>query len=94
MPLYWLMSYFAQTPTPTATSGGYDPAADIRVLIISIVYALVGMGLLYAGYKVFDMLTPTDMQKAIFADGNRAVAIIAGAFILGLAIIIGAAIHG
>ncbi len=67
---------------------------DVRVFIISFVYAAVGMLVLYVGYKVFDLLTPTDMQKAIFVEGNRAVAIIAGAFILGLAIIIAAAIHG
>ena len=56
--------------------------SDVRIFIISLVY------------RVFDMLTPTDMQKAIFEQGNRAVAIIAGAFILGLAIIIAAAIAG
>ena len=93
MPLFWLMSYLAQTPTATATTGP-TLADDFRILILSLVYALVGMVLLYVGYKVFDMITPTDMQRAIFVDANRAVAIIAGAFILGLAIIIGAAIHG
>lgn len=77
----------AQTTTPTFDS-------EVRVFIISVVYAAVGMLLLYVGYKVFDWVTPTDMQKAIFSDGNQAVAIIAGAFILGLAIIIAAAIVG
>jgi uncharacterized membrane protein YjfL (UPF0719 family) len=71
-----------------------DLAADLRVLIISFVYAIIGMFVLYVGYKVFDWLTPTDMQKAIFSDRNTAVAVIAGSFILGIAIIIAAAIHG
>jgi len=67
---------------------------DVRIFLNTLVYAITGMVLLYIGYKVFDLVTPTDMQKAIFTDGNRAVAIIAGAFILGLAIIIAAAVHG
>jgi len=71
-----------------------DLTNEIRIFIQSVVYALAGMGLLYVGYRVFDWITPTDMQKAIFVDGNRAVAITVGAFILGLAVIIAAAIAG
>jgi putative membrane protein len=67
---------------------------DIRILIISIVYSVLGVVMLYAGYRIFDALTPTDMQKKIFEEGNVSVGIVAGAFILGLAIVIGAAIHG
>ena len=71
-----------------------DLSNDLRIFLESLVYAVAGMGLLYVGYRVFDWLTPTDMQKAIFVDGNRAVAITVGAFILGLAVIIAAAIAG
>ena len=67
---------------------------DVRVFILSIIYAVLGMVLLYIGYKVFDLVTPTDMQKKIFEEGNTAVAITVGAFILGLAIVILGAIHG
>jgi uncharacterized membrane protein YjfL (UPF0719 family) len=67
---------------------------DFRVFVLSIIYAVLGMILLYVGYKVFDMVTPTDMQKKIFEENNTAVAITVGAFILGLAIVIHAALHG
>jgi uncharacterized membrane protein YjfL (UPF0719 family) len=67
---------------------------DVRVFILSIIYAILGMVLLYIGYKVFDWVTPTDMQKKIFEEGNTAVAITVGAFIIGLAIVILGAIHG
>ena len=66
---------------------------DVRILILSIIYAVLGMILLYVGYRVFDMVTPTDMQKKIFEEGNTAVAITVGAFIIGLAIVILGAIH-
>jgi len=67
--------------------------SDLRVLILSLIYAAVGMLLLYLGYRLFDLLTPTDMQKKIFEEGNTAVAITVGAFIIGLAIVILGAIH-
>lgn len=67
---------------------------DVRVLILSVVYAGLGMVLLYVGYRLFDWLTPTNLQEDIFKNGNIAVAVLIGAFILGLAIVIAAAIHG
>ena len=67
--------------------------SDLRVFILSLIYAAVGMILLYLGYRLFDLLTPTDMQKKIFEEGNTAVAITVGAFIIGLAIVILGAIH-
>jgi uncharacterized membrane protein YjfL (UPF0719 family) len=68
--------------------------SDLRIFILSLIYAVVGMLLLYLGYRLFDWLTPTDMQKKIFEENNTAVAIIVGAFIIGLAIVILGAIHG
>ena len=68
--------------------------SDLRVFILSLIYAVVGMILLYLGYRLFDWLTPSDMQKKIFEENNTAVAITVGAFIIGLAIVILGAIHG
>ena len=53
-----------------------------------------GSMLLWVGYRLFDWLTPGDAHAKIFEEGNRAVAILAGSFVLGLALIIAAAIHG
>jgi uncharacterized membrane protein YjfL (UPF0719 family) len=69
-------------------------SGDVRVFILSIVYALLGMVLLFVGYRVFDWLTPTDLQEDIFKNGNVAVAVLVGSFIIGLAIVILGAIHG
>lgn len=67
---------------------------ESRVFVLTLIYAVLGMVLLYGGYRIFDWLTPTDMQKDIFEKGNVAVAILAGSFIIGLAIVILSAIHG
>lgn len=66
----------------------------IRVFLSSIIYAFLGIALLFVGYKIFDWLTPLDMSKEIFVERNTAVALLAGLFVLGLAVVIGAAIHG
>jgi putative membrane protein len=61
-------------------------------LIQFIVFGVAGVILLYLSYRVLDWLTPTDLGKDIFENGNVAAAVFAGAFILAIAIIIGAAI--
>lgn len=69
-------------------------ATDIEVLLKTVIFALTGVFLLFLGYKIFDWLTPTDAQKKIFGEGNTAVAILFGFFMLSLALIIAAAING
>ena len=59
---------------------------------LSALFAVLGFVLLFASYRVIDLLTPMDMSKRIFEDGNVAVAILAAGFVIGLAIIIAAAI--
>lgn len=62
-------------------------------ILLSVLFALLGFVLLFIGYRVFDAMTPTDLNKRIFEDGNVAAAILAGAFVLGLAVIIAMAIN-
>ena len=61
---------------------------DVRIFVTAIVYAFAGMALLLIGYRIFDALTPTDLQKKIFEEGNIAVAIAVGFFMLGVAVVI------
>ncbi len=69
-----------------------DLTTTLTNAILSVIFAIVGFILLFVGYKVFDMLTPTDLAENIFVKGNMETAILAGAFVIGLAIIIGQAI--
>ena len=70
-----------------------DVAGTITNLVLSLVFAILGFILLFVGYRVFDALTPTDLNKRIFEEGNVAAAILAGAFVVGLAIIVAMAIN-
>lgn len=63
-------------------------------LLLATIFSALGFALLFVGYRVLDALTPTDMAKKIFDEGNVAVSILAGAFVIGLAIIIAASISG
>ncbi len=60
--------------------------------LLTILFAIIGFVLLFAGYRVFDWLTPTDLADDIFRKGNVAAALFAGAFVIALAIIISHAI--
>ncbi len=66
----------------------------INNLLLAVLFALVGFILLLGGYRIFDAMTPTDLNAKIFEEGNVAAAVLAGAFIIGLAIVVAAAIHG
>ncbi len=59
---------------------------------VSVIFSLLGFILLFVGYKILDVLTPTDLSERIFKDGNTAAAILAGSFIIGLAMIIARAV--
>jgi uncharacterized membrane protein YjfL (UPF0719 family) len=59
-----------------------------------IVFAAIGIAVAVVGFKVFDKCTPGDLGKEIFENRNVAAAIVAGAFILGISLIIAAAIVG
>lgn len=63
-------------------------------LLLAAIFSILGFVLLFIGYRVFDRLTPADMGRKIFEEGNVAAAVMAGAFIIGLSIIVAASIHG
>jgi uncharacterized membrane protein YjfL (UPF0719 family) len=63
-------------------------------LLSSLVYSLVGLAVFVAGLFVFRLIMPYDVHKEIEADQNTALGIVMGAFIIGLAIIVAAAISG
>ena len=61
-------------------------------MMLSLVFALLGFVLLFVGYKLFDALTSADIAKQVFEEHNMAAAVLVGAFIIGLAIVVAAAI--
>ncbi|XXF79263.1 DUF350 domain-containing protein [Myxococcaceae bacterium GXIMD 01537] len=67
---------------------------SVQGLLASVIYSLVGLAVFVAGWYVIRFIMPFDVHKEIEADQNTALGIVIGSFILGLAIIIAAAISG
>ena len=60
----------------------------------AIIYGVMGIVLTIAGYKIFDWVTPINVEKELSERQNIAVAIVAAAVIIGIAIVMHAAISG
>jgi putative membrane protein len=63
-------------------------------LISTLIYAGVGIILCFLVYMLIDMMTPGHLAKQLAHEKNIALAIVVGAVMLGVSIIIAAAIHG
>lgn len=63
-------------------------------ILNSILYSFLGIGILLITFILVELLTPKhNLRKEILEKQNMAVAILAGFFMLAIAIIIASAIH-
>lgn len=63
-------------------------------VVASLIYSLIGVVVLLLAYYIIEKLTPEKSWQEIVKNKNIALAIVFAAFILGISIIIAAAIHG
>ncbi|WP_231465501.1 MULTISPECIES: DUF350 domain-containing protein [unclassified Pedobacter] len=66
---------------------------NIKYIVASIVYSVVGIAVLFIAFWVIEKITPENLWKEILVKQNIALAIVASAFIIAIAIIISSAIH-
>jgi putative membrane protein len=66
----------------------------IEGLTATLVYSLFGIVIFAAGFLVIRLVAPFSLRKEIEEDQNTALAILIGSVILGLSIVIAAAISG
>ncbi len=64
------------------------------VIAGTVLYALIGVVVLWVSFIVIDKMTPYDLWKGIVEEKNVALAIMVGAMFIALGMIIAAAIHG
>jgi uncharacterized membrane protein YjfL (UPF0719 family) len=86
-----MWSLLAQT-TPAPAPVSWHPDSFPMALAMSAAFGLVGIVLAVFGFKLFAWLTPGDLQDEIFKKGNIAAAILAAAVIIGICIVIAAAV--
>jgi hypothetical protein len=80
----------ADTPATT----GWHAQTLGQALGYMVLFSAVGIIAAIAGYKLFDKCTPGDLHNEIVQHKNVAAAIVAGSVILGVCIIIAAAMLG
>ena len=66
----------------------------VKTLAESIVYSVIGIVMFAASFLIIKLVAPFSLRKEIEEDQNTALAILIGSVILGLSIIIAAAIGG
>lgn len=68
---------------------------DVRpwLLLSTLVYALIGMLVFGVAFALFNKLMPFSVRKEIEEDQNTALGIVIGSFLIGLSIIIAAAMQ-
>ncbi len=74
------------------------PMVDFKVLggfiIEGVVFSIVGLIVLMAGYKVFDVATPYDLNRQIAEENNVAAGVAVAGVLVSLGIIVAAAMGG
>lgn len=64
-------------------------------IVSSVVYSFIGIAILFVTFALAEWLTPRhSLRKEILENKNMPLAILAGFFMLAIAIIIASAIHG
>ncbi|WP_414664422.1 DUF350 domain-containing protein [Horticoccus sp. 23ND18S-11] len=77
-----------------AASTGWHAQSLGQAIGYMVLFSAIGIAAAIAGYKLFDMCTPGDLHQEIVQNKNVAAAIVAAAVILGVCIIIAAAMLG
>jgi len=81
----------AETNAPAA---GWHATSLVQAIGYMLLFTFVGIFAAIAGYVLFDKCTPGNLHKEIVENKNIAAALIGGAVILGVCIIVAAAMMG
>ncbi|SHM95420.1 protein of unknown function [Chitinophaga jiangningensis] len=68
-------------------------ALQFKYILASAVYSLLGVVILIIAFWLVDRLTPENTWKELVQNKNIALAIVVGAFIIAIGLIISSAIH-
>jgi putative membrane protein len=69
-------------------------APILKAAVSSVIFVAIGLLVFTIAFFLMTLVTPFSIRKEIEEDQNTALGIVIGAVIIGLALIISAAIHG
>lgn len=72
----------------SAASQGYRPDSLLGQVVSTLVFSGLGILLAIIGFKLFDAVIPASLEKEICEKNNVAAAILAGAMVLGICLIV------
>lgn len=88
-----LTSLPARAALEMGTASDWHPRSLPQAVLFSLVFGALGIAMVVAGFKLFDLvITRIDLEKEI-QGGNVAAGILAGAVIVGISLIVAAAIQ-
>lgn len=77
-----------------AAPASWHATSLVQALIYTAVFSIAGTLLAILGYKLFDFCTPGNLHEEIVKNKNLAAAVIGAAVIIGVCIVVAAAIVG
>lgn len=90
---FLLLALAARAAEPAAPASWHAQSLGAAIGYM-ILFAAIGISLAILGYKLFDRCTPGDLHREIVENKNLAAAVVGGAVILGVCIIVAAAMLG
>jgi uncharacterized membrane protein YjfL (UPF0719 family) len=97
MAVHAFYAYHVLAATADAAASGSDSGGLsllIQHLIAAVLFSAMGLAVFGGALWLANRLAPFSLRKELEEDQNTAVAIIIGAIMIGISIIIAAAIHG
>ncbi len=79
---------------PIATITFLEGAPLLNGLLLTLLFSFFGLAIMLSGFRIIDKFTPGVLGEELTVKKNVALAIVVGAMILGLSIIIAAALIG
>jgi len=91
-----LVALFAPLAAQAADAAqpGWHAQSLGQAIAYLLLFSLIGIAVAILGYRLFDKFTPGDLHREIVENKNVAAAIVGGAVILGVCIIVAAAMVG
>lgn len=66
---------------------------QIQEILSTLVYSAIGIVVFLLTYVIFEKASPFSIRKEIIEDQNTALGIVMGSVVMGLSVIIAAAVH-
>jgi uncharacterized membrane protein YjfL (UPF0719 family) len=66
----------------------------LNLVVNSLVFSLIGIAMFGLAFFIIEKISPFSTRKEIEDDQNTALAILIGSVIIGIALIVSAAVHG